>query len=469
MIARSAIVRNGRRTLSRPVSLVQQYSTPTRRNEPVSTSTLTPPPVDGAHQFQPQQQQGPRSSRRKQFKYAQESILSLGIDSGNAHQGRSWTRAHNVGGVEMTPREQWKEFQRVQRTTKKLGSELTRRYSPTELLANPPAAEEVSLELLMASQTHMGHNKAQWNPANSRYIYGVREDTHVIALETTLAHLRRAARVVEDVAYRGGIILFVGTRNGQMEVVTSAAERAGAYHVFTKWAPGSITNRDVMLQGHATKVVDENDKTVDGFDLYNVTSQPLMPDLVVCLNPLENYTLLYECGLKTIPTIGIIDTDADPTWVTYTIPANDDSLRSVAIIGGVLGRAGQRGQERRKRDSSMGAVPWETSQELASYMASENSAALRKRKDVMGKMQQYQALNMEETQLLYSQKAADAVPTSTPVSEDALLDIMGQAAGEAEAEAKADTSTSTTAAASIEAQLDAVKSQTADVEKTMRG
>lgn len=250
--------------------------------------------------------------------------MALQIDSGSAHAGRSWTRTHNVGGVEMEPRAQWKEFKRLQSETKKLGTELTRRYSPKELLANPPTAEEVSLEQLMASQTHMGHNRSQWNPANSRYIYGVRENTHIISLETTLAHLRRAARVVEEVTYRGGIVLFVGTRPGQMEVVTSAAQRAGGCHVFTKWAPGSITNRDIMLRGHESEVVDEADRPLDGFYHFNINAEPLMPDLVVCLNPLENYTLLYECGLKTIPTIGIIDTDADPTWVTYTIPANDD-------------------------------------------------------------------------------------------------------------------------------------------------
>jgi small subunit ribosomal protein S2 len=73
----------------------------------------------------------------------------------------------------------------------------------------------------------------------------------------------------------------------------------------------------------------------------------LKPDLVICLNPLENEPLLHECGLNNVPTIGIIDTDADPTRVTYPIPANDDSLRSVAVIAGVLGRAGQAGQKRR--------------------------------------------------------------------------------------------------------------------------
>jgi small subunit ribosomal protein S2 len=147
---------------------------------------------------------------------------------------------------------------------------------------------------------------------------------HIISLETTAAHLRRAARVVEEVSYRGGLILFVGTRKMQMEIVARAAELSGACHLFTRWTPGSITNRDVLLKSRSTKMVNETDRKLDDFDKYTGTSRPLVPDLVVCLNPLENYTLLYECGLTNVPTIGIIDTDADPSWVTYTIPANDD-------------------------------------------------------------------------------------------------------------------------------------------------
>lgn len=265
-----------------------------------------------------------RNNKRKQARYLQQNVMTLGVNSSTMHRGRRWTDPHKVGGEVMTPAEQWKEFKRTRAGTKHLGTEVTKKYSPTALLSKPPTAEDITLELLMASQTHMGHNTSVWNPANSRYIYGVREGIHIISLETTAAHLRRAARVVEEVAFRGGLILYVGTRQGQMEVVTKAAELGGGCHLFTKWAPGTITNRDVMLNGHEMKVVDGKDQTLDGFGLYNSSARPLMPDLVVCLNPQENFTLLYECGLKTIPTIGVVDTDTDPTWVTYTIPANDD-------------------------------------------------------------------------------------------------------------------------------------------------
>lgn len=176
----------------------------------------------------------------------------------------------------------------------------------------------------MAAQAHMGHNTSLWNPANARYIYGVRQGIHIISLETTATHLRRAARVVEEVAYRGGLILFVGTRPGQRPIVVRAAELARACHLFTKWRPGTITNREQLLGGVPLTVVDELDRPLSGFEDHLHDRRPLAPDLVVCLNPKENMTLLYECSLAKVPTIGIIDTNTNPAWVTYQIPANDD-------------------------------------------------------------------------------------------------------------------------------------------------
>lgn len=71
-------------------------------------------------------------------------------------------------------------------------------------------------------------------------------------------------------------------------------------------------------------MVDQNDQEMPEYKPQLKERAALKPDLVVCLNPLENYVLLHECGTNGIPTIGIIDTDANPTWVTYPIPANDD-------------------------------------------------------------------------------------------------------------------------------------------------
>ncbi len=148
----------------------------------------------------------------------------------------------------------------------------------------------------------------------------------------------------------------MGTRGGQDRCVVNAARLAGGCHLFERWIPGSITNGQQILGQCGLKVVDENDRELQGFEHQLVDRAALKPDLVVCLNPLENYVLLHECGLNNIPTIGIIDTDANPTWVTYPIPANDDSPRCVHVIAGVLGKAGEQGRIRRREKAEKGEL-----------------------------------------------------------------------------------------------------------------
>ena len=156
----------------------------------------------------------------------------------------------------------------------------------------------------------------------------MRQGVHIFSLEAIAAHLRRAAKVVEGVAYHGGIILFVGTRPGQAAAVVKAAQLAKACHIFDSWTPGSITNSEQILARCGIKAVDKDDKVIEEAEEKLKEWRALKPDLVVVMNPIENYTLLHECGLNNIPTIGVIDTNADPTWVTYPIPANDDRYAS---------------------------------------------------------------------------------------------------------------------------------------------
>ncbi|MCJ1394737.1 37S ribosomal protein, mitochondrial [Xylographa bjoerkii] len=238
------------------------------------------------------------------------------------------------------------------------GDEVAPHYQPHQLITNPPSPSQITLELLLASQSHLGHSTSLWNPMNSRYIFGIRQGIHIISLDVTASHLRRACRIVSGVAERAGLILFVGTRPGQDRCVVNAARLAGGCHLFERWIPGSITNGNQILGGCQKKVVDEHDNEIDGHDDHLLDEPALKPDLVVCLNPLENWVMLHECGLNNIPTIGIIDTDADPTWVTYPIPANDDSLRCVQVIAGVLGKAGQEGQLRRTEKAKKGEISY---------------------------------------------------------------------------------------------------------------
>ncbi|RAO64194.1 uncharacterized protein BHQ10_000206 [Talaromyces amestolkiae] len=277
------------------------------------------------------------------------------------------TQTTAVSGTEATAspalksRAAFMQAARQRQKQKSIGTTISQTYDPNHLLKSPPQPSEVTLELLLASQTHLGHTTSRWNPQNSRYIFGIREGVHIISLDVTAAYLRRAAKVVEEVARRGGLILFAGTRPGQKECVVRAAEMAKGYHIFERWIPGSLTNGQQILGNCDIKVVNALDQELKDYKQYISTStnadapRPVLkPDLVICLNPVENEVLLHECGLHNIPTIGIIDTDADPTRVTYPIPANDDSLRSVQLIAGALGRAGEEGQRLRLEEAARG-------------------------------------------------------------------------------------------------------------------
>jgi len=267
-----------------------------------------------------------------------------------------------------------------------LGSAIAPHYQPHTLLSNPPSPADVTLELLLASQAHQGHATALWNPVNARYIHGIRQGIHIISLDQTAAHLRRAAKIVTEVARRGGLILFVGTRPEQDRCVVKAAQLAQGCHLFERWIPGSITNGQQILGKCRMKVVNEKDEEISGFEDQLYERSVLKPDLVVCLNPLENYVLLRECGDHHIPTIGVIDTDADPTWVTYPIPANDDSLRCIQVIAGVLGRAGEQGQQLRLKAAEQGVVTYTPAADLKppttnSSVASQLEQSIAKRRE----------------------------------------------------------------------------------------
>ncbi|KAF3923502.1 hypothetical protein ABW21_db0208827 [Orbilia brochopaga] len=261
----------------------------------------------------------------------------------------------------------------------KLGADIEPHYKPHELITNPPSPRDITLELLLAAGSHLGHATALWNPGNQRYIFGIRQGVHLISLDVTAAHLRRAAKIVHGVSRSGGLIVFVGTRDGQERAVVEAARRTYGFYITERWIPGTITNKDQLLAGQKLRVLDAFDREVKLTARQKLALQERMareaesrmsagvkpdpaefkagdtlqvppgaaaarPDLVVCMNPLENKTMLQECTQYRIPTIGIIDTDVDPTCVTYPIPANDDSLRCIQLIAGILGKAGAEGR-----------------------------------------------------------------------------------------------------------------------------
>lgn len=175
------------------------------------------------------------------------------------------------------------------------------------------------------------------NPNFVPYAYGTRAGVTIIDLDHTLPMLRQAANLVRSVARAGGTVVFIGTRPDLRPVVIKASQRLGkqGYHVGERWLPGTLSNRRQFF----------GDATVD---------QPkILPDLAIILNPLQNLIAINELAAEHVPTIGIIDSNADPRLVLYPIPANDENTRTAELITGVLSIAGREGVALREQDVLM--------------------------------------------------------------------------------------------------------------------
>ncbi|KAJ8101506.1 ribosomal protein S2, flavodoxin-like domain-containing protein [Lipomyces tetrasporus] len=228
-----------------------------------------------------------------------------------------------------------------------LGAQPSSAYNPRKSLKSPPTPNETTVSMLVAAGAHLGHNTQRLRQSNLPFVYGKRDGIHIIDLDKTISYLRRACKVVTAVAERGGLILVVGTRPGQEDVVALTAKRMRGYHIIKYWVPGLLTNATQVLGVRDKKVVDMADREVLGV---KPGQGNVIPDLVIVLNPIENRVALQECKAKMVPTIGVVDTDMEHTLLTYPIPANDDSLRAIELIAGILGRAGEEGLKRRLKE-----------------------------------------------------------------------------------------------------------------------
>ncbi|KAI3650529.1 hypothetical protein MP228_004010 [Amoeboaphelidium protococcarum] len=192
-----------------------------------------------------------------------------------------------------------------------------------------PDPVSISIKQMMDAGLHLGHSTEIWHPNMLPFIYGRRNGIHIINLEHTLTYLRRALNFTREVARQGGVILFVGMRPFQRNILIQSANYCNQFYVHNTWMPGSLVNHK-----HALKRA-----SADGV--------MLQPDLVIVLDPNESRECLDECLKVKVPTIGLCDTDCDPQQVSYPIPGNDDSTASVELIAYLLSCAAKEGRDER--------------------------------------------------------------------------------------------------------------------------
>jgi len=212
------------------------------------------------------------------------------------------------------------------------------------------ALPDFSMRQLLEAGVHFGHQKHRWNPKMAPYLYGVRNNIHIIDLAQTVPMLYRALQVVSDTVAGGGRILFVGTKRQAAEPVTAAAKRSAQYYVNARWLGGMLTNWktisrsiqrlrevDQMLVGEAlgltkkerltlTRERDKLEKALGG-----IKDMGGVPDLLFVIDTNREAIAIQEANRLNIPVAAVVDSNSDPDHITFPVPGNDDAGRAITL------------------------------------------------------------------------------------------------------------------------------------------
>src|SRR6185437_2641721 len=217
----------------------------------------------------------------------------------------------------------------------------------------------VSLEELLEAGCHFGHQVSRQNAKAREYIFEARDGIHIIDLEKTKEGLEEAAKFVKEVAKKNGTLLVLGTKRQAVNVLDEAKKKVqaegvdGVYFVTKRWIGGTLTNSGEVAKNYkklkdiAEKLKDPNARTkytkkelsdleklrqkLEGF-YGGIAEMPAAPDALFIIDTHQEHVAASESKIARIPTIGITDTNADPTIITYPIPANDDAVGSVKLL-----------------------------------------------------------------------------------------------------------------------------------------
>ena len=212
---------------------------------------------------------------------------------------------------------------------------------------------------LLECGVHFGHQTRRWNPKMAEYIFAERNGIYIIDLQKTLRMLETAVAYVQDVAAKGGTILFVGTKRQSQEAVRAEAIRCSMYHVNHRWLGGMLTNfqtirrsinrLDKLDADEASGLFEQMPKKevislrrekgkLDN-NLSGIREMKNIPEVLVVTDTRKEHTAIAEANKLNIPIIAIVDTNCDPDPIDLPVPGNDDAIRSIRLISSVLAEA----------------------------------------------------------------------------------------------------------------------------------
>lgn len=217
----------------------------------------------------------------------------------------------------------------------------------------------VSKSYLLEAGVHFGHQTKRWNPKMKEYIFTSRDDIYIIDLEKTVGKLEEAYQALYEACKDGGKALFVGTKKQASDASIEEATRCGGYYVTERWLGGTLTNFktirerinrldeiekmknegkfELLPKKEVAKLQKEYDKL--NKILCGIRQMVKLPQAVIVTDPRIEYNAVREAKKLGIPTFGIVDTNSDPDLVDYVIPGNDDAVRAVKVVLGVLANA----------------------------------------------------------------------------------------------------------------------------------
>jgi len=229
----------------------------------------------------------------------------------------------------------------------------------------------ISMKQLLEAGVHFGHQTRRWNPKMAEYIFAERNGIYIIDLQKTVKKVDEAYHAVADILKDGGTILFVGTKKQAQESIKEEAVRCGMYYVNERWLGGMLTNfKTIQLRIKRLKELEkmEENGTFDNLpkkevaqlmhekakldrNLGGIKDMKKVPDVIFIVDSRKEHIAIKEARTLGIPIVAIVDTNCDPDEVDIVIPGNDDAIRAVKLIAGIMAdaaiesRQGEMGQE----------------------------------------------------------------------------------------------------------------------------
>ncbi|MDO8289308.1 MAG: 30S ribosomal protein S2 [Parvibaculum sp.] len=220
------------------------------------------------------------------------------------------------------------------------------------------ALPEFSMRGLLEAGVHFGHQTHRWNPKMAPFLFGDRNNIHIIDLAQTVPLLHQALLAVRDAVAGGGRVLFVGTKRQASDPVAAAARQCAQYYINHRWLGGTLTNwktisnsirrlrqLDEMLAGEArgltkkevlnlTRERDKLERAIGG-----IKDMGGIPDIMVVIDTNKETIAIEEARKLGIPVVAILDSNSNPDGIAYPVPGNDDAARAITLYCDLVSRA----------------------------------------------------------------------------------------------------------------------------------